>query len=449
MSAEAIFARASPAGPAARALVRVSGADAFALSARALGVSLERRRGTVHLDWRLRGARVPVLAIGMPGPKSYTGEDVVELHLIGSEPLVVALEGALAGSGLRQAEPGEFTRRAFENGRIALDRALGVAALVAARGEDQRRAATDLLRGGLEQAARAAGDLLEALCALIEASLDFDEADTGHVPTQQFVALLDELEPELAELEARVGAKLAGDEPRTVLVGAPNAGKSTLWNRLVKGGRAIESDVRGTTRDALEGVWELAPGGLRVRLIDLPGFEDSFPSGGALPGSPAAQRAEELARERLAGAELILEVRPLDGTGGPRIDWEKWLPPGVQRLCVRTKSDLGGEASEGPGLVVSARTGEGLLELADRVARTLEQSASGGLSVELSQRYSASLSEVRGRIGQARAGLDGSVPLDLVATELRAALEALAELAGRRLPEDLLDRIFAQFCLGK
>ena len=275
MAAEAIFARASPAGPAARALVRVSGANAFTLTSRALGRALERRRFAVSLEWPLQGARVPVLVIGMPGPKSYTGEDVVELHLSGSEPLVAALERALASGGLRQAGPGEFTRRAFENGRIALDRALGVAALVAARGEDQRRAATDLLRGGLERAARAAGDLLEALCALIEASLDFDEADTGHVPIHQFIALLDELEPELTELEARVGAKLAGDEPRTVLVGAPNAGKSTLWNRLVKGGRAIESDVRGTTRDALEGVWELAPGGVRVRLIDLPGFEGS------------------------------------------------------------------------------------------------------------------------------------------------------------------------------
>ena len=114
---------------------------------------------------------------------------------------------------------------------------------------------------------------------------------------------------------------------------------------------------------------------------------------------------------------------------------------------MRTKSDLGGGAPASPGQIVSARTGEGLPELADAVARTLDGSAKAGLSVELSQRYSASLAEVRARIASARAGLDGSVPLDLVATELRAGLEALAELAGRRLPEDLLDRIFAQFCL--
>ena len=159
-----------------------------------------------------------MLAIAMPGPRSYTGEDVLELHLPGSEPLVRALERALSGSGLRLAEPGEFTRRAFENGRIPLDRALGVAALVAARGEDQRRAATELLRGGLGEAARAAGDRLEALCALMEASLDFDEADTGHVPTVQFERLLDAIEPELSELAARVGARAAVGEPRAVLV---------------------------------------------------------------------------------------------------------------------------------------------------------------------------------------------------------------------------------------
>ena len=441
---DTIFAVASPPGGAERAVVRLSGDGVRGALAELLDVEVPRLRGAREGRLRVEGGSLPVRLLWMPAPHSYTAEDVAELHVPGAEPLVELVLGALAACGLRTAHPGEFTRRAYEHGRIDLNEATAVAALIGAHGAGERRAAFELLSGGLTRAAQDLGDELEALCSLCEASLDFDEADTGHVPTADLDAGAERVREALAVLAARIHARPLRAEPLVVLVGEPNVGKSSLWNRLVAGGRALASPARGTTRDVLEGRWVLAEGA--VRLADLPGFEaEGEPTG-------AAAEAWRLARERLAGADLYLELRDACAPRPLPTELEDLLDPDVPRVRSSARCDLAA-GEDRDGLRVSSATGEGLDDLAQAVASALFGTGSDaggfGLSRELAARYRTALASAARHVDQARTGLAGGRALDLVAESLRTALADMAPLTGRRVPEDLLDRIFASFCIGK
>jgi len=462
-----IAAVATPPGPGERGVIRVSGpAAADLVRACVRPVPALSARGSFRGRFDDGRGTQPVLVLWMPAPASYTREDVAELHLPGAPPLLDAALARLLALGARAAEPGEFTRRAFEHGRLDLSRAEGVLALVEAENERQARAAAELLFGGLAQRVDALRDALEEVRALCAASLDFDEGDAGHVEEGLLLALGREARARLAEALAFEERRepLSG-LPRLVLVGAPNAGKSSLFNRLT-GGRALVSGLAGTTRDGVSGVWHLA--GVDCRLLDLPGLDRPGAADPAVDPGGADARAQELARELAQGADLQLWVVDAGDPAGPGSG--KDLPPG-RRLLVWSKLDRlppggpppGEDGPAPPGAVgvcrVSAASGEGLEDLARRVAGLLgldaqdpgpaPEGGAEGLGRELSVRHRHALEVSAAELDRALAELASGAPLDLVAQGLAAATGALDEVSGRTTPEDLLDRIFARFCLGK
>ena len=279
-SSGTIAAIASPAGPARRGLIRLSGPDTRAILEASVSVAVPPERAALRGRFDDGTGEQPLLLFWMPGPTSYTREDVAELHLPGNPRLLDrALERVLA-LGARPALHGEFSRRAFLGGRIDLTRAEGILELVAASNESERRAATGLLAGGLERRILDLREALDDARALVEASLDFDSSETGHVPEEELGRRLDEIGERLREaLRWEVRRQAPSALPRALLHGAPNAGKSSLFNALVGGG-AIVSDLEGTTRDTLSGLWSL-PGGACL-LLDAPGLD-------RLAGGPIAR----------------------------------------------------------------------------------------------------------------------------------------------------------------
>jgi len=449
---DTIAAISTPPGPARRGIVRLSGPGSAALVRATLR---DERPGFEPGSARLcvrgrfddgRGLQ-PVTLLWMRAPRSFTREDVAEFHLPGAEPLLACALARLLALGARAARPGEFTRRAFLNGRLDLSRAEGVLALTEAGNESARAAAALLLDGGLGERATAIREGVLALLTLCEASLDFDESETGHVPRA-------ELERELAAAEAAVDEALAWEvrratpasAARVLLLGAPNAGKSSLWNALT-GGRALVSPEAGTTRDSLAGEWRLAT--LSCRLIDGPGLESSARAATGAGASPAgpAERAQELFVREQERADLVLWV----------VDATRPAPRSAlagAHLLVWNKTDLpaAGVPPRLPGLpavAVSARSGAGLEELARAVERELTREGEGGATRVLFARHREALVRARAELAAARELFAAEAPLDLTAEALRATLAALDELSGRTLPEDVLERIFARFCLGK
>jgi len=448
-----IAAIASPGGPGARGIVRLSGPAARAIVQAAwCGEPLplrERALATGRIDDG-RGTQ-PCLLLWMPGPRSHTGEDVAELHVPGSPPLLAAVLARVLQLGAEPARPGEFTRRAFQNGRIDLTRAEGVLALVAARNAAEARAAGALLLGGLADRVAALRESLDDLRALCEASLDFDAADTGHVDPAEIEARARAVLERVRAAQSFESARArSGGAPRVVLCGAPNAGKSALFNALVGRDAAIVSELSGTTRDALEA--DVALEGQSARLLDTPGF-DARAEG-------IDRRAQERARERLAGADLVVWVVDAAGTASDLAGERAQLPSGVPVVLTWNKVDLAtsrplpevGALLADDVVATSARTGAGLDALRRHLAARLSPDSGGegpALERELAQRHQRGLEIAVRELERALELGRTSAPLDLVAEHLRAATAGLDEIRGTTTPEDLLDRIFARFCLGK
>jgi tRNA modification GTPase len=443
---DTVFAPATAPGRAAVAVVRLSGPRAGeALSALA-GRRPAPRRAAVRKLRDIAGRVLDeALVLWMPGPASYTGEDSAELHLHGGPAVVAGVLEALAGLGLRLAEPGEFTRRAFENGRLDLAQAEGVADLIEAETEAQRRQALDQLDGALGRAREAwRSDLVEAL-ALFEAAVDFPDED---LPEDVAARARPAIERLLTALKsALVGVERAErvrDGYAIALIGAPNAGKSTLLNALSRREAAIVTATPGTTRDVIEVTLQLA--GYKVILADTAGLRDTL--------DEVEAEGVRRARRRAEAADLRLWV--VDGAADEASPAPDAMRPGD--LCLVAKADL-------PVGDAAART------LAEAVAQGLEPHRLSAhraediaaLEAVLSQRVIAALgsaeppSATRLRhaalLAEAVQRLESALALsaepELAAEDVRLAARALDRITGKIGPEDVLDRIFSTFCIGK
>lgn len=417
MSADTIAACSSAPGEGDRAVVRLSGPSAIPIASTL--ARLPRRRMVRPVRLPLAGARVPALAWILPAPGSFTGEDTVEFHLPGPAPLVAALLDRLRRAGARPADPGEFTRRAFLNGRLDLSRAEAVARIIRADSDAEYRASRTLLVGAFSRDLRRIEDGLLSLAADVEASLDFADQDVEIAADAEIARRTSRLASELKRLAASCAAARPLDgRARCVLAGPPNAGKSTLFTALT-GRTALVDAEAGTTRDLRE-----APCG-RVLVIDAPGLQDA---------EGLDRLAVDRARPMMEQADLwLLVASPGQTHPDP--------PAGTPAWRIRSKTDLA-PAARGE-LGVSALTGRGVAAL----RRRLQAWASPGPAArfELSDRQMARMAQALAAFERARTARGTEV----VALELRAALKALGSITGRDVEEGLLDRIFERFCLGK
>jgi tRNA modification GTPase len=465
-TSDVVIAVASPPGRSARGIVRLSGASLDRLVGKLLfdcaGMPLAVSRACRPARFRLTDSlTLPVLALIAPAPRSYTGEDVVELQQPGHPVLLERIvdriihAGAAIGLSIRRAEGGEFTARAFFNGRIGLTEAEGVAATISARSDAELRAASMLRNGSLGRLAHSLADELATALALVEAGIDFtDEEDVVAISPrdlyQRLVALRDRI---TQTLERSVGMEQLESIPWVVLTGPTNAGKSTLFNALLGRERAVVSEIAGTTRDVL-----MEPLTIRVNdrpcevmLVDLAGDDDD----------PATinQLMQQAASDARARAELVLHCVPADEalTNSPS------SASPVETLLVRTKVDRApireSKRPESAGVLVevSAITGEGIDDVRAVIAARLADRAVAlaGDLVALGPRHEAAMRSAAAHLDEAVTIVEpmrDSHSLDdpeIVAAAMRAALNDLADLAGDITPDDVLGRIFSTFCVGK
>lgn len=417
---DTIYALSSGPPPAAIAIIRVSGpAAGETLDALAGPPPAPRQASLRHLR---DGAGEPLdraLVLWFPGPATATGEDLAELHLHGGRAVVDAVQATLARRGLRQAEPGEFTRRALFNGRLDLTAVEGLADLLAAETESQRKEALRRADGMLARKLEGWGDHLLAIAAGIEAEIDYDgEVDIDENATAAAIAAL------RAEIEVALAvppAERLRDGLRVAIIGPPNAGKSTLFNALVGRDAAIVSDIPGTTRDAIER--PLAIGGMPFLLIDTAGLRDT--------ADPIERIGVERAHSQRAQADIVIDLAGEGHAGDQPV------------IAVATKADL--VAPRAGALAVSALSGEGLATLHARIAEAGSRLLPREGEVALDRRYRERLYDVRAELAAAGAIDD---PL-LRAEHIRMARELIDALTGNAGIEDMLDALFGRFCLGK
>ncbi|KQP61642.1 tRNA uridine-5-carboxymethylaminomethyl(34) synthesis GTPase MnmE [Methylobacterium sp. Leaf108] len=434
MADATIFAPASGHGRAAVCVVRISGPESAAILVGLIGDLPPPRRLSLRT---LRDAAGDVLdramVCWMPGSATFTGEDMAELHLHGGLAVRAGVLAALAAiPGCRPAEPGAFTRRAVYNGRMDLTEAEAAADLIEAETDGQRRQALRQLDGALgRQVADWRARTIDLL-ASTEAALDFsDEGDVDDVGLDaalfgQARAVRDAIHRALAD--GRRGERLR-EGFVVVLAGAPNAGKSTLLNALARRDVAIVSEVPGTTRDAIEVRCDL--GGLPVLLVDTAGLRETAD----------AVEAEGIRRTRgrIETADLVVFLAAADD------DAAGFEPAPPAALRVWTKGDLG--IGDRTGLAVSARTGEGVSDLLDAIQQRAAAALLGGETLITRERHREALTRCRDHLDRLLAA--AALPPELVAEDLRLAVKALGEVGGHVGVEDILDRLFAGFCIGK
>ncbi len=433
---DSVFALATPPGRGAIAILRLSGPGTDAALA-ALGAGgLQARMASLRTLTHAGRVIDQALVLRFPGPNSYTGEDCAELHLHGGRAVVEAASAALLALGLRPADPGEFTRRAFENGRMDLAQAEAVADLIDAETTAQAAQALGQLEGALGAAyAGFRRDLLKAL-ALVEAEIDFPDEEVPDNLARTAGPVLDGL---ILDLKAALADAGRGERVRAgyriVLIGETNAGKSSLFNALVAREAAIVTPIAGTTRDVLDA--DLIIGGYAVTLSDTAGLRDS--------DDPVEAEGVRRARGRAEQAELRLWVRAPGDAPGVAAEYAK-----PDDLLVLTKADIDRAAPppDREALVVSTTTGEGMAALHDWIAARLARDLSGAdFPAVTRERHRRRLEEALASVEAGRRALD--IAPEMAGDDLRRAAESLARVTGSIGVEDILGEVFSTFCIGK
>lgn len=484
LSLDTIAAISTPPGRGGIGIVRLSGPSAVDLASRLVRVSgslehaharfgrvldpepLQLPEGEAQAGAAARGRAAATIdeavVTAFLGPHSYTGEDVVEIATHGSPVVLEALLAAALREGARLAEPGEFTQRAFLAGRLDLTQAEAVHDLIAARTLEQVRAAAQQLGGALSRRIAPAKERLLHLIALLEAGMDFASGeldDVDVVPPETIAGEIGEVAGTLDMLARSFrGGSLLRAGATLALVGRPNAGKSSLFNRLLERPRAIVTPIPGTTRDTLEEGWSL--GGIPLRLVDTAGLR--------LDGDAAADEAERLgmerSREALADADLVLLVHDATLPVAPEEQALAAELAGRPHLLVRNKFDLlessaadlvatghfAGQAGVREELAVSALTGMGFEALRHEILQLLH--TGGGLAEAgalNNRRQQASVLEASESLQAAAAANAGGLPHEILLLTLHQALQALDTLTGQTTADDILARIFSTFCIGK
>ncbi|NMC19583.1 MAG: tRNA modification GTPase [Thermogutta sp.] len=472
---DTIAAVSSPLGPSARGIIRVSGPEAWAAVSRVVAspnlAGKPPPSEAAVMRALLRAADIrhawPGTVFYWPGGRSYTGQTCVEIHTWGGP---VLLEACLAGLGVRPAKPGEFTMRAFLAGRIDLAQAEAVAAVIAAGNDEELAAALKQLAGGIRRPLQAVREDLINLLAELEAGLDFAEEDISFLPRDEAQRRLGRARDELRRISARLRSREdARRGYRVVLCGRPNAGKSSLFNAILEGEKAIVSDLPGTTRDYLAA--ETEQRGIPIILIDTAGDEDLAPPDsqdsaistlsphGSARGVETQPRVDALRAEAARAAWETMRAADLlvfcaDCRWELTVQERRFLAAVRDRcLVAATKCDLAATGFSNPlqpDVCTSAATREGVDQLRAMIVRRLaERGTSRGDLPSTSADTQRCLLSAISALEEALERLGHCLAEEYVAASVRAALDALGEIVGAVYTEDILDRVFSRFCIGK
>lgn len=445
---DTIVAVATPSGRGALAVIRLSGPDAFAIAAKHLRRSRSQVRVT-ELCTIYDGGEVldRALVTFFPGPNSFTGDDTVEFSTHGGYLVPSSVITALVSSGARQAQPGEFTRRAVLNGKLDILQAEAVGDLIDARSHAMQRAALGQLDGGLSNRLLSLRDNLIDLEALIVYDIDFPEEDDGPISRERVEKAATEIVEALRMLLATAPAgELIREGAIVVIAGRPNVGKSSLFNALLGRSRAIVTEIPGTTRDALEAV--IDSGEWPLRLVDTAGLRET--------NDRLERMGIEISERYLAEAHVILACADSLGQLEETIDTIS-RESSSAIVAVRTKADLVAASDQSsdywPHVAVSAATGLGLqelLEAIDGVLREKHGEIVPDLPILTRARHHRSLTVACSEIEQfLRAWKEERLPATIASIHLRTAVSALEELIGTVEVEEIFDRVFSSFCVGK
>jgi tRNA modification GTPase len=453
---DTIVAVSTPPGRGGIGIVRLSGPEAVSIAAQLVSLQQTLEHGRVRLAdvldaggmaGQLETARIDeALVTFFAAPNSYTSEDVVEIAAHGSPVVLGLLLRRALDLGARLAEPGEFTQRAFLSGRLDLTQAEAVRDLIEAQTLTQVRVAASQMGGALSRRVAPVKQSLVELIALLEAGIDFAEDDVDVAPQREIAGRIDALVPPLTALEASFArGRIVHDGLTLAIVGRPNAGKSSLFNRLVERDRAIVTSTPGTTRDTV--TERISLDGIPLELVDTAGLRESL--------EEAEQLGIRRSREALADASLVLVV--LDATQ-PLNEEERLLLEAMQgrpALVAINKSDIAkvdlsaGDFDLVPFLQTSALTGEGIPALRDRILALATGGAASEPGMLTSLRHHQAITTALSALTDATQANVHSIPHEMILLDLYRALWALDSLTGQTTSDDILNLIFSTFCIGK
>ena len=441
---DTIVAAATPPGTGGIGVVRVSGSDTERIASTMLG-SVPEPRVATYRAFRDAGGRLldTGLALYFPAPASFTGEPVIEFHGHGGPVVVASIVNAAVELGARRADAGEFSKRAFLNDKLDLAQAEAIADLIDSGTEQAARAALRSLSGAFSSAVHGLSDRLTDLRTYVEAAIDFPEEEVDFLSDDELGRRLTECAHDFSALleKASLG-RLLRDGYQVVIVGKPNAGKSSLMNRLSGEDTAIVTEIAGTTRDVLRE--QINVNGLAVELVDTAGLREN----------PDRVEAEGIRRARnaLASADAVLWIQDASDAGDGSLD--EPLPDGVPVVIVRNKIDISGDqpgvaGGDPPQVMLSAKTGAGVDALRDQIQALAGFRDVGEGAFTARQRHVHALRAAAGHFEDGRAALETGRAGELLAEELRLAQQELGTITGEVTSDELLGRIFSAFCIGK